>query len=114
MIFGDNVMLKKGTSVTLLLIGLCLCLPATSVIGKTSSNAAEAQSVRVIWTSVGSEGEVNVEGCVKCPLKLVADGKTKFYGRGKKIKPGDTGLYSGRTGTVIYDVSDKHVLKVLW
>lgn len=108
------MMSRTSTPTMLLLFGLCLCLPVTMVFGKANSDAAESYMVSVTWTTVGSDGVVDAEGCAQCPLQLIADGKTKFFHSGKKIASDKINLYTGQSGTVIYDVSTRHALKVIW
>lgn len=107
-------MLKQYKSVLLLTAGLCLCAPTTSMADKSRTGAAESLSVKVSWTSVGSDGVANADGCSQCPIQLIVDQTTRFYVKRKKISGDTTDLYSGQPGTVIYDIADNHALKVIW
>jgi hypothetical protein len=107
-------MIKRTTAIILLASGLCLSFPATAAAGKPKTHAAESQSVSINWTTVGSSGVADAEGCEHCPMQLIVDRQTKFFSARQKIRGDETDLYSGRPGTVIYDVSDKHALKVIW
>lgn len=96
------------------LIGIAMLLLSSIALGKTETDAAEAQSVTVTWNDIGHDGVVQVDGCAQCPLSLTVSEKTKFKSNGKKIKAKDTASLTGKAGTVIYDKEKNLALKVNW
>lgn len=107
-------MTSQYTSALLIMTILYLCSPSLALADRPKTDAAESLSVTVSWNAVDRDGLASAEGCTQCPIKLVIDHRTKFYLKGKKISGDMTELYSGQPGTVIYDVSDEHALKIVW
>ena len=111
---GGIPMFTQRRKATLLLTGICMLLVTTVAFGKASAEAAEAASVTVSWTDPGHDGVVQVVGCVQCPLSLSVNEKTSIKNAKTKLKPRETGSFSGKPGTVIYDKEKNLALKIKW
>ena len=109
-------MLKKFFTALILTVSVCVALPVAAGGARIISqmDAAEADKIQVFTDRNGNVDRIYVEGCVKCPLRLVTNKQTRFSYDGKAVKEKEAKSYSLKTGTVIFDAEKKLALKVNW